>query len=75
MTDPASPVSIVRQSELLSVCRATLYYKPKPVDAGEARLRRLSGTTEIAKNWDSELSLNTVKAALEPLSVGFETDS
>jgi putative transposase len=41
MTDPASPVSIVRQSELLSVCRATLYYKPRPVDAGEARLRRL----------------------------------
>jgi hypothetical protein len=32
MTDPVSPVSIVRQSELLSVCRATLYYKPKPVD-------------------------------------------
>ena len=29
MTDPASPVSIVRQSDLLSVCRATLYYKPK----------------------------------------------
>jgi len=41
MTDPASPVSIVRQSELLSVCRATLYYKPKPMDPGEARLRRL----------------------------------
>ena len=25
MTDPASPVSIVRQSELLSVCRATRF--------------------------------------------------
>ena len=40
MTDSGSPVSIVRQSVLLSVCRATLYYKPRPVDAGEARLRR-----------------------------------
>jgi putative transposase len=41
MSDPGSPVSIVRQSELLSVCRATLYYKPRPKDPGEARLRRL----------------------------------
>lgn len=41
MIDPSSKVSIVRQSELLSVCRATLYYRPRPVDAGEARLRRL----------------------------------
>ena len=41
MIDPISSVSIVRQSELLSVCRATLYYKPKPVDSDETRLRRL----------------------------------
>ena len=41
MIDPISEVSIVRQSELLSVCRVTPYYKPKPVDAGEAHLRRL----------------------------------
>lgn len=41
MTDPSSKVSIVRQSELLSVCRATLYYKPRPKDPSEARLRLL----------------------------------
>ena len=40
MIDRSSSVSIVRQSELLSVCRASLYYVPKPPDAEEARLRR-----------------------------------
>ena len=45
MTDPSSRVSVVRQSQLLSVCRASLYYKPRPKDRDDARLRRLMDET------------------------------
>ena len=49
MIDRSSSVSIVRQSDLLSVCRASLYYVPKPPDPVEARLRRRIDEIYMAK--------------------------
>ena len=40
MMDSKSPVSIVRQCELLDVCRATHYYKPTPAVRDDAKLCR-----------------------------------
>jgi putative transposase len=40
MIDSKSQVSIVRQCELLNVCRATHYYKPLPPVRDDAALRR-----------------------------------
>ena len=40
MMGSKSPVSIVRQCELLDVCRATHYYKPTPAVRDDAKLCR-----------------------------------
>jgi len=42
MIDPAHPLPIVRQAQLLELSRASVYYRPQPIsDAGLALMRRM----------------------------------
>jgi len=40
MIDPQSEVTIMRQCELLDLCRSSLYYQPRPVSPADLRLMR-----------------------------------
>ena len=40
MIDRDSPLSILRQCELLGLCRSSLYYRPQPISAADLLLMR-----------------------------------
>ena len=40
MIDRESTLSIMRQCELLGLCRSSLYYRPQPISEADVRLMR-----------------------------------